>query len=170
MDKVVSVGLGRCPHVDSYPTIYHFEAIPFDEWIKITYARHHDTQVLVLRQSLYIDVNLEYPIAGKLDVWMKNLREVELCVGRGSFTWHLLPPPLLIDPVHHATSFKLQQSGGNNALSPTSLSKPGTIPKATAQICIYIYIIYKPEISWVLLFLSASQSSSQAHQQPPPEK
>ncbi|MPC48321.1 hypothetical protein E2C01_042089 [Portunus trituberculatus] len=44
MDKVVNVGLGRCPHVGSSPTTYHLDALLFFEWFKVTC--HHDTQVL----------------------------------------------------------------------------------------------------------------------------
>ncbi|MPC99639.1 hypothetical protein E2C01_095065 [Portunus trituberculatus] len=37
VDKGVSVGTGRHPHVGSNPTTYHFEAMAFVEWFKVTY-------------------------------------------------------------------------------------------------------------------------------------
>ncbi|MPC13519.1 hypothetical protein E2C01_006256 [Portunus trituberculatus] len=33
----VSVGSSRRPRVDSNPTTYRFEAMPFVEWFKVTY-------------------------------------------------------------------------------------------------------------------------------------
>ncbi|MPC77018.1 hypothetical protein E2C01_071456 [Portunus trituberculatus] len=37
MDKVVSLGTGIRPRVGSNSTTYHFEAMPFVEWFKVTY-------------------------------------------------------------------------------------------------------------------------------------